>query len=116
MQPGQGFTLSPRIREGDRVERDISTRPALSVTDVMCSPRSLHVKGIALRHTADPPTEMSLAAAWTGARRRPVRKPGPLAREGACDGTADRAPGSVEHRDLVLRHVPWSLLCPVACS
>ena len=36
---------------------------------------------------------------------RPVRKTlGPLAREGACDGAADRTSGSVDHRNLVLQH------------
>ena len=29
---------------------------------------------------------------------------GPLRREGACDSAADGAPGSVDHRDLVLQH------------
>ena len=36
--------------------------------------------------------------------------PGPLAREGACDGAADRASGSVDHRNLVLQHHLCSLL------
>jgi hypothetical protein len=29
---------------------------------------------------------------------------GPLEREGACDSAADRASGSVDHRNLVLQH------------
>ena len=29
---------------------------------------------------------------------------GPLGREGACDGAADRAAGSVDHHNLVLQH------------
>ena len=48
---------------------------------------------------------MSFATASTGARQAPGEKHlGPLAREGACDGAADRASGSVDHRDLVLQH------------
>jgi hypothetical protein len=29
---------------------------------------------------------------------------GPFRRKGACDSTADRASGSVDHRNLVLQH------------
>src|SRR5882762_4462316 len=32
------------------------------------------------------------------------KKLGPLARKGACDSTADRASGSVDHRNFVLQH------------
>src|SRR5215208_8298011 len=40
------------------------------------------------------------------------KKVGPLARKGACDGTADRASGAVDHRDLVLQHQLWFLSVP----
>src|SRR5882757_2618428 len=32
------------------------------------------------------------------------KKPGPLTRKGACDSTADRTSGSVDHCDLILEH------------
>lgn len=40
-------------------------------------------------------------------------EPGPLGREGVCDGTADRSSGSVDHRDLVLQYHFWFLSAPV---
>src|SRR5918993_940112 len=40
---------------------------------------------------------------------------GPLSRKGACDSAADRAPGSVYHRNLVLQHHLWFLSVPWWC-
>src|SRR6266404_9598455 len=40
------------------------------------------------------------------------KKLGPLARKGACDSAADRASGSVDHRNLVLQHHLWFLSVP----
>src|SRR6266508_583176 len=37
---------------------------------------------------------------------------GPLRRKGACDSAADGAPGSVDHRNLVLQHHLWFLSVP----
>src|SRR5918996_5209711 len=37
------------------------------------------------------------------------KKIGPLARKGARDSAADRASGSVDHRNLVLQHHLWFL-------
>src|SRR5688572_13118172 len=37
----------------------------------------------------------------------------PLARKRACDRTADRAPGSVDHRNLVVQHHLWLLSVPM---
>src|SRR5918996_1372545 len=37
---------------------------------------------------------------------------GPLRRKGACDSAADRASGSVDHRNLVLQHHLWFLTAP----
>src|ERR671919_1114848 len=37
---------------------------------------------------------------------------GPLSRKGACDSAADRASGSVDHRNLVLQHHLWFLSVP----
>src|SRR5260370_21480442 len=40
------------------------------------------------------------------------KKLGPLTRKGACDRAADRASGSVDHRNLVLQHHLWFLSLP----
>jgi len=40
------------------------------------------------------------------------KKLGSLAREGACDSTADRASGPVDHRNLILQHHLWFLSVP----
>src|SRR5918995_7197442 len=40
------------------------------------------------------------------------KKIGPLRRKGACDSAADRASGSVNHRNLVLQHHLWFLSVP----
>src|SRR5262245_49684452 len=40
------------------------------------------------------------------------KKLGPLARKGPRDGAADRASGSVDHRNFVPKHDVWS---PVLC-
>jgi hypothetical protein len=37
---------------------------------------------------------------------------GPLSRKGACDGAADPASPSVDHRNLVLQHHLWFLSVP----
>src|SRR5258708_15114062 len=40
------------------------------------------------------------------------KKLGPLVRKGARDSTADRASGSVDHRNFVLQHHLWFLSVP----
>src|SRR6266496_2397867 len=40
------------------------------------------------------------------------KEPGPLGGKGAGDSAADRASGSVDHRDLVLQHHLWFLSVP----
>src|SRR6266545_3246463 len=40
------------------------------------------------------------------------KKIGPLRRKGACDSTADRTSGSVDHRNLFLQHHLWFLSVP----
>src|SRR5262245_28186014 len=40
------------------------------------------------------------------------KKPGALAPKGACDSTADRTSGSVDHRNLVLQNHLWLLSVP----
>src|SRR6266566_10013927 len=40
------------------------------------------------------------------------KKIGPLSRKGACDSAADRASGSVDHRNLVRQHHLWFLSVP----
>src|SRR5216683_6649426 len=40
------------------------------------------------------------------------KKLGPVARKGACDSTADRTSGSVDHRNFVLQHHLWFLSGP----
>src|SRR5438477_11068535 len=40
------------------------------------------------------------------------KKIGPLRRKGVCNSAADRAAGSVDHRNLILQHHLWFLSVP----
>ena len=110
IQLDQRDTQNLRIRDPDRVERDVDAARlvdhGLQMLSTACSSRASTSAA-----SADPPAEtMSLATASTGARWRPVRKSlAPSTRKGACDSAADRASGSVDHRNLVLQHHLWFL-------
>ncbi len=67
---------------------EMSTRPAFSTTDWRCVLIGPLVEGIHL-------------CGQVGPRGKYV---GPLSREGAGDGAADRASGAVDHCNLVLEH------------
>ncbi len=83
----------------------MSTRPAWSITDCRCRSIACSSSASTSAASADPPAAtISLATASTGARRRPVRKTvAPSRAKARGDRAADRASGSVDHRDLVLR-------------
>jgi hypothetical protein len=117
IQVGRGRPQDPRTRDADRVERDVdAVRLADDVPQIPV--HSLLVEDVDLGH---------LGGAVGGHdvlghrfNRCPVppgeKEPGPLGRESACDSAADRASGSVDHRDLVLQHHRWFLSVPWAIT
>jgi len=94
-----------RTRDADRVERDVDA--ACLTDDVPQIPvHRLLVENVDFGHLGGAVGGHDVL----GDRfdRCPVppgeKQPAPLSREAACDRTADRASGSVDHRDLVLQH------------
>ena len=92
---------------------EISTRPALSITDCRCPSMACSSRASTSAASADPPAGRR---PWRQFRRCQLasgqEQPGPLGPEGACDSTTGRASGSVDHRNLVLEHHLWLLPVP----
>jgi hypothetical protein len=109
IQLGQRYAHGLRIRDADRIERDVHAvgdhvgyvvqmpvhGPLVEGVDLGNFGESVgrdNVLGNSFKRFAVAPREV---------------QPGPLGRERPCDGTADRAPGPVDHGHLVLQqHLP----------
>ena len=105
VQLDQRHAQDRRVRDPDRVERDVD--PARLVDHGLQVPvHGLLVERVDLRRLGGSAGGDDVLGDRLD-RRQPApgeEHLGPLAREGAGDGAADRAAGSVDHRHLVLQH------------
>src|SRR5258708_24931019 len=113
IQLDQRDTQSLRIPDPGRVERDID---ATRLVDhgLQMLVHGLLVKSVDLRRLRGSAGGKYFLGDRLDRRLEAPgeKKLGPLAREGACDSTADRTSGSVDHRNFVLQHHLWFLSGP----
>jgi hypothetical protein len=113
IQLGQRDTQNLRVRDADRVERDIDA------TRLIDHGLEMLVQGLLVESVDLGRLSGSAGGSEVLSDRfdRWPLAPGekqlrPLRRKGTRDSAADRASGSVDHRNLVLQHHLWFLSVP----
>jgi hypothetical protein len=105
IQLDQRYAHDPRVRDPDRVERDVDTACRVD-HGLQVLVHSLLVERVDLRRLGGSAGGSDvLGDRFDGGQVAPGEKHlGTLRRKGACDRTADSASSSVDHGDLVLQH------------
>jgi hypothetical protein len=105
VQLGERPAEDRRVRDADRVERDVHAPGPLDDGPQVRRHRRL-LERVDLRRLRGPAGGGDLPGDLVHRRLPPPGEEDPrtLGREGACHRTADRATGAVDHRDLVRQH------------
>ena len=108
IQLDQRYAHDPRVRDPDRVERDVDTACRVDHGLQMLVHRLL-IERVDLRRLGGSAGGSDvLGDHFDGGQVAPGEKHlGTLRRKGACDRAADPASSSVDHRNLVLQHHLW---------